>query len=416
MKERKCKRLLGFLLLMLAVIFYSNLKAEAAIPAAPRGLHQTEAGTYYVTVGWDNVAGKDVRYTIQYSEDQINWKTVLGQYSKNTSASIFGLAPASDYYFRVKAYEFTIPLPSKEEYSPWSNVFTAATVPGTIPDKSLVQTGADSSSVAVQWGSAPGANRYQVYIIKDGKMELAGVTTGMGMTIRNLKAGKEYPINIVAQKVMPGGYAASQNTYDNRLYAVTAPAQLKDVKVKRTNPYTNSVLLNWKFIEDVRGAELQLYSYKNKKIGRVKSLYSHLSLSTYQHTLNNVKPGAFYKLKYRPYIYNRAGKKYYGPWGTTYVGNEIKPKVKLLGKGVQLTWKKVHGATNYTIYISDKQKSGYKKAGITRSNSFVVKKYKKKDLKKGKRYYFYLVVNKNVKGKIYKVSCKYSGIKNIQVR
>jgi fibronectin type 3 domain-containing protein len=59
-------------------------------------------------------------------------------------------------------------------------------------------------------------------------------------------------------------------------------------------------------------------------------------------------------------------------------------------------WDTVKGATSYTIYLSTKQKSGYKKVGTTKKTSFTLKKYGKSALKKNKTYYVYVVANKKV--------------------
>ena len=66
---------------------------------------------------------------------------------------------------------------------------------------------------------------------------------------------------------------------------------------------------------------------------------------------------------------------------------------------IQLNWKKVKGASNYTVYISDKQNSGYKKVGTynSKKTSATIRKFGKKALKSGKTYYVRIDASKNVK-------------------
>ena len=57
-----------------------------------------------------------------------------------------------------------------------------------------------------------------------------------------------------------------------------------------------------------------------------------------------------------------------------------KLSVKTSKKKIQLNWKKVKGASNYTVYISDKQNSGYKKVGTynSKKTSATIRKFGKR--------------------------------------
>ncbi len=84
---------------------------------------------------------------------------------------------------------------------------------------------------------------------------------------------------------------------------------------------------------------------------------------------------------------------------------------KLKGKVIPLSWKKVKGAKNYTVYMSTNEKSGYKKITTTKKTSFKVKKFKKKALKYNKNYYFRIVANRKSGKKTIKSCESYVGYK-----
>ena len=84
-------------------------------------------------------------------------------------------------------------------------------------------------------------------------------------------------------------------------------------------------------------------------------------------------------------------------------------------KKITVKWKKIKGATSYTIYASTKQNSGFKKIktiSAKKKSSYTFKKIGKKKLKKKKRYYVRVAYNtkvgkKTVKSKIEAVASVY---------
>ncbi len=90
----------------------------------------------------------------------------------------------------------------------------------------------------------------------------------------------------------------------------------------------------------------------------------------------------------------------------------LQPKVglKKSGKKLKITWKKVSGAKNYTVYMSTSKTGGYKKLTTTKKRAYTAKKIQKKKLNKKKTYYVYVVANRKEGKKTYKskaVNCYY---------
>lgn len=78
-------------------------------------------------------------------------------------------------------------------------------------------------------------------------------------------------------------------------------------------------------------------------------------------------------------------------------------KTKVANNKLTVGWNKVKGAQKYTIYVSTKAKSGYKKVGTAKStkSSMVFKKFKGQKFSPKKTYYVYVQATKKVGGKTF---------------
>lgn len=72
---------------------------------------------------------------------------------------------------------------------------------------------------------------------------------------------------------------------------------------------------------------------------------------------------------------------------------------KKSSSSITVKWSKVSNAAGYEIYMSTKKNSGYKKISTIKKNKITV--YTKKNLKRGKNYYFKIRSYKNNGGKVY---------------
>ena len=77
---------------------------------------------------------------------------------------------------------------------------------------------------------------------------------------------------------------------------------------------------------------------------------------------------------------------------------------------MKVKWEKIDGVTGYDVYVSTKEKSGYKKVASVnaKKGSITIKKFNKKKFNKKKTYYVYVVAKKNVDGTIYTSGRLYS--------
>lgn len=156
--------------------------------------------------------------------------------------------------------------------------------------------------------------------------------------------------------------------------------------------------LSWNRQETASGyqTETYLYSAKERKSYHMKSVYGNVFMEQDQ----------LYRVRIRGYVnlkVNGRTKKIYGPYGTTYTA--LQPRLTFTGMdahSVEANWRPVAGADSYAVFISTKQKSGYKRVEITRDAMAVLE-----NLKPDTRYYVLVRVNKREKGILYRSPSTY---------
>lgn len=382
---------LGFLLAMLFSI------SALAAPGAPSGLKQASASERSVKVVWNEVMGSSIRYEVQYSQDNRNWYSI-GYTTSNPEISKSGLTPGMTYYFRARAYENKYP---NDIYGPWSASTTVVTTPVQIPYQKVIQTNAGTTSVTLQWDKSEGATGYNVYRVESSQEILVGKTASNTYVINNLKAGSTYKYKVYPER-SAGGYTAAASYGTTVSDVKTVPANVKNIITDYGYKNIKKASVQWERAENANGYEIALHTLKNKKIGSTKVL----NYNTNSYTFSNIKK-EFYKVKVRAYIQLKTGKKY-SSWSTSYIAIQPEVEGKKSGTGIKASWDKINGATNYTVYISNKRSSGYKKVTTTKSTKTMIKKYGSSKLRKGRTYYIYVVANKKVGNKTYRSSDNYT--------
>ena len=111
-----------------------------------------------------------------------------------------------------------------------------------------------------------------------------------------------------------------------------------------------------------------------------------------------------YYVVVKPYFTLTNGKKLYGKASSKFYAVP-QPKITSVDSDVKqysfhLKWKKVKGATRYTIYASKQQDSGYKKVATVKTNSYVFKKFNGSTINTlNNPYYLKVVTNAKIKKK-----------------
>lgn len=197
-----------------------------------------------------------------------------------------------------------------------------------------------------------------------------------------------------------GNYQGSKTL---KFYIV--PKKVTNVKLKAGSGKT--LTFSFGKITGASGYELVLYQ-GSKKVTTVTT-----TKTSYQ--FKKLKENSSYTVKVRAYI-NAGGKKYGAYSSNLNVKTATKApawtKVSAeKGKAV-LKWKKTTGASGYEVYMSTKEKSGYKKVAALSGSAKV--NYTKKSLTSGKTYYF--KVRSYTKKGNYKSYSSYSSVKKVKVK
>ena len=136
---------------------------------------------------------------------------------------------------------------------------------------------------------------------------------------------------------------------------------------------------------------------KNKVVADDTITYNNASIS-------KVNNNMVYNVQVRAYV-TINGQKYYGAWSDkAYLFTQPMVKsAKISGGKLKITWNKVSGISSYDVYVSTKEKSGYKKVKTlsSKKSSVTVSKLKGKKFNSKKKYYIYIVGKKKVGGKTY---------------
>lgn len=179
-----------------------------------------------------------------------------------------------------------------------------------------------------------------------------------------------------------------------------------------------AVYLKWSRIPVAQRYVISARIYGKGKYVTVKTLNRGTAVSA---KITRLKKGATIKSGTAYQFRITAQKKINGKWVSSKTASLIvrtSPKTPVLTgvssgkKTIKVKWRKVTGANGYQIYLSQKSKSGFKRAATLKKGSTVSKTLKK--LKSGKRYYVKIRSFKKVRGRT--VYSSFSKVKGIRVK
>lgn len=289
--------------------------------------------------------------------------------------------------------------------------------PGKAYAYGFTQTKATKNSATITWEDPNAGSAYSTttgYTVSWGP-EYGKITNTVSLdptqkscTITGLKEGTEYYAKVeYAYKSNSSGTAFSSyigtGTVASRVVTPTG------IKQDKWWYYAKSVDFTWKMQDAADKVEYRVYKTGSSKV--VKKGSSNHPQKNY--SLSKVSNNAVYTVQMR--VHDQWG---WSGWSkkaylfTQPMINGKKTKVKN-GK-LTISWNKIKGATSYSVYVSTKEKSGYKKVATVKSSksSYTLKKFKKAKINPKKKYFVYVVANKKVgkitynSGKLYTYSIK----------
>lgn len=399
----------GLLLVACTLFLGAGMRAEAAAPAQVTGVEQVYSSTGSIGVKWNAVLGNNVQYKSQICADSRFVSGVQDEQSyRNTEERFTGLSSGKKYYVRVAAY-------TKEndnvQQGAWSAPLEVVTEPGTNKNAKFCQTNAGTTSITLKWNRNPEANAYRIQWHKAGdysNKQYVDVENVASYKFDKLSKDTEYNFMLYPVNKSATYKAVASLWDDSESGCPTLPGKVSGVKGWYWSPTSDYFELSWNKRPCADGYQYEVWSVngKGKKLYNATEKYN-TSSSYFKN--NKLKKAQFPKMRVRPYVALSNGSTKYGTWSNwSYTSRQPALEIRNVRGGQKLTWNKVDGAKNYTIWVSTRQKTGYKKVKTTTKRALTVKKCGKSALKSGRTYYYTIVANKKIGKKTYQGSKTHS--------
>ena len=368
--------------LAMSLMLLPSVKADAAVTvlAAPKDAKQTISTETAVRVSWSAVPGATA-YVYSYSSDNKTYtgEALTGNGGKDTFINLAGAnwAAGNTYYVKVRAFDGT-----KYSEAVVATVATAPKAPAT-----MTQVAADNTSATVSWAASTGATGY---LIRFGATQATAkdiqVVKTTSVKLTGLSADSAYYLAVYPIRQVTTSFYASENCVENPRVLTTAPA-VKGLKLASWDVKSNIVTLQWNNTAKYEnGYQIEIYKADNKLV-KTYNIYGRRAKSK-TFILKSVKNTPF-QYRVRTYTFMN-GEKQYGAWSDLAyaIPQANVSAAKVSNNAVKLSWTKVPGAKNYTVYRATKEGGKFKKVATTKKAAYTVKK-----LKTYKDYYFYVKAN-----------------------
>lgn len=272
--------------------------------------------------------------------------------------------------------------------------FAFAAIPVGKAQASVSQTGATQNALTVSWTPENKALRYYVYVGDDystAKLYATLPASATSATISGLPAGSEKCVKVMYDYQ---GYSKVYTyTAGSVSDAKTLPGKVTGLRQSKWWYFAKQFDAAWDRQPGADGYEWIVYKSNGKKFRTGTARY------TPSFSVSKISNNMVYSAKVRAYT-TINGKQYIGEWSdAAYFFTQPRvTRAKVSGSKLNVKWKKVSGATGYTVYVSTKPKSGYKKVKTVGKNtsSVTISKLKGKKFSSKKKYYVYVATNKKV--------------------
>ena len=368
--------------LAMSLMLLPSVKADAAVTvlAAPKDAKQTISTETAVRVSWSAVPGATA-YVYSYSSDNKTYtgEALTGNGGKDTFINVAGAnwAAGNTYYVKVRAFDGT-----KYSEAVVATVATAPKAPAT-----LTQVAADNTSATISWAASTGATGY---LIRFGATQATAkdiqVVKTTSVKLTGLSADSAYYLAVYPIRQVTTSFYASENCVENPRVLTTAPA-VTGLKLASWDVKSNIVTLQWNNTAKYEnGYQIEIYKADNKLV-KTYNIYGRRAKSK-TFILKSVKNTPF-QYRVRTYTFMN-GEKQYGAWSDLAyaIPQANVSAAKVSNNAVKLSWTKVPGAKNYTVYRATKEGGKFKKVATTKKAAYTVK-----NLKTYKDYYFYVKAN-----------------------
>jgi len=329
----------------------------SAVPAAPVVKAGNSATSGKPMLTWDAVDGA-TSYKVYRATSQNGPCRLLGSVTTTTYVNT-GAKDGVTYYYKVTAI-------NDSGESAFSNTVSGqnkAVTPKPAAPVVKIGNSATSGKPMLTWNAVSGATSYKVYraTSQNGTYSLLGTVTATSYINTGAKDGVTYYYKVKA--VNSAGESPYSNIVSGQSKAVTPKPAAPVVKIGHSAS-SGKPMLTWNAVD---GAA----SYKVYRATAKNGAYSVINTTkalTYTNTGAALGTTYYYKVE----ALNAAGKSL---GFSDVVEGKVAPVLAVGYSSVsgkpQLTWKAVPGATEYQVYRSTQQNSGYAKINTTTATSYV---------------------------------------------
>ncbi len=231
------------------------------------------------------------------------------------------------------------------------------------------------TGVKVTWNAIDGAESYKVYrktystkTKKYGSWKTCGTVTTTSYVDTNAKSGTKY---IYTVKAFNGDVKSGIKSSSSILYLVQPTVKIANA--------STGVKVSWNKITGATGYKVYRAEYANGKWTGWKSVKTIDKSSTVSWTDKSVKSGVKYKYTVKA-VNGKTASTYKSSSSLLYLA-QPESQLKNTSSGIKVSWKKITGATGYTIYSSTynaktKKWSGWSNRGKTTKTSWTDKSVK----------------------------------------
>lgn len=264
----------------------------------------------------------------------------------------------------------------------------------TPPTDKVKMTASSLTSLSFKWGVASGANGYRVYIgpykgsLKESR--LLGIVKSPSCKIAKLVPDTPYTIRIQSVKLDSSNKVVDQSNKYIIFHSTTQAPRVVRVTSDKNDKFTirmyNPAPSNKS--DDIVGYRVR---YENVATHSKSTHYYNKSRTGFYY---KPKANYFYKLVITPYILTSKDGKQIRSYSKTNLTHYIAQQPQLSKKGHTNTsqsigWKRVQGATSYSVYVKYPGTKSYKKVKQTTGLSYTLT-----GMKKGQDYLIKVVANR----------------------
>ncbi len=359
---------------------YSNIvsgqnKAVTPKPAAPVVKIGNSATSGKPMLTWNAVSGA-TSYKVYRATSQNGTYSLLGSVTV-TSYTNTGAKDGVTYYYKVTAV-------NDSGESAYSNIVSGqnkAVTPKPAAPVVKIGNSATSGKPMLTWNAVSGATSYKVYraTSQNGTYSLLGTVTATSYINTGAKDGVTYYYKVTA--VNDSGESAFSNIVSGQNKAVTPKPAAPVVKIGHSAA-SGKPMLTWNAVSGAASYKVYRATAKNGAYSVINTTHA----LTYTNTGAALGTTYYYKVE----ALDASGKS----MGFSDVAEgKVAPVLAVGYSSVsgkpQLTWKAVPGATEYQVYRSTQQNSGYTKINTTTATSYV-----NTGAKAGTTYYYKIVAVK----------------------